>query len=33
VRLYDLDGDTQLDFPLLDGLDDDSDDHATTYRP
>jgi hypothetical protein len=33
VRLYDLDGDTQLDFPLLDGLDDDSDDHATPYRP
>lgn len=34
VRLYDLDGDTQLNFPLLDGLDDEEDvaDHGMPFR-
>lgn len=34
VRLYDLDGDTQLNFPLLDGLDDEDDtaDHGMLFR-
>lgn len=33
LRLYDLDGDTQLDFPLLDGLDDEDPEEATLFRP
>lgn len=33
MRLYDLDGDTQLDFPLLDDLEDDDTDEATLFRP
>jgi hypothetical protein len=34
VRLYDLDGDTQLNFPLLDGLDDEDDaaNHGIPFR-
>jgi hypothetical protein len=33
LRLYDLDGNTQLDFPLLDGLDDDDPEEAQRFRP
>ncbi len=33
LRLYDLDGDTQLDFPLLDGLDDEDPEEASSFRP
>lgn len=33
LRLYDLDGDTQLDFPLLDPLDDDPSDEGSGFRP
>jgi hypothetical protein len=33
LRLYDLDGDTQLDFPLLDGLDDEDADEEASFSP
>ena len=33
MRLYDLDGDTQLDFPLLNTLDNDPADGYPTFRP